>query len=165
MPVDDCQRIFNFLMRIFREGTDNFYALAGDRIRAVHDPQRRFAALNQGQRAAHVFRRSQLRRQRLPGPQFLQRFFRIDAGWHVRRVANGQTTAFQQAGPVGFIINADIALSAGLRRHDHQAVAEQRRAGCGINAFFLHRVIHPFLVGGDKQIRRRARFNLSRQGR
>ena len=165
MAVDDCQRIFHFLMRIFREGTDNFYPLAGDRIGAVNDPQRRFAAFNQGQRAAHVFCRRQLRRQGFPGSQLLQRLFRIDASRHVFRVTYGQAAAFQQAGPVGFITDVYLVLRAGFWRHDNQAVTEKGRARGGINALFLDRVIHPFLIGGDKQVRRRPRFNLPCQGR
>ena len=57
------------------------------------DPQRRFAAFNQGQRAAHVFCRRQLRRQGFPGSQLLQRLFRIDASRHVFRVTYGQAAA------------------------------------------------------------------------
>ncbi|MNY65492.1 hypothetical protein D3C86_2027640 [compost metagenome] len=79
------------------------------------------------------------------------------------RIAHRQTALFQQAGPVGVFINGELALCAGFWRNHDQAVTQQSFAGCRINRFFLNRVIHPFLVGRNKQIGRRTGFNLASQ--
>lgn len=81
------------------------------------------------------------------------------------RIAHRQTAPCQQAGPVGFLINGNRTLRAGFRRHHHQAVAKQGGAGRRIDGLFVSRVVHPLLIGGDKQIRRGACFNLPRQRR
>lgn len=80
-------------------------------------------------------------------------------------IAHRQTASFQQAGPVGFLINGYRPLRTGFRRDHYQAVAKQSGAGCRIDGLFICRVIHPFLIGGDKQVRWRTRFYLPRQRR
>ena len=80
-------------------------------------------------------------------------------------IAHRQTASFQQAGPVGFLINGNRPLRAGFRRDHHQAVAKQGGTGCRVDGLFVCGVIHPFLIGGDKQIGWCARFNLPRQRR
>ena len=81
------------------------------------------------------------------------------------RIAHRQTPAVQQAYPVGLFVDGEVSLGAGFWRHDNQAIPQQRFAGCRINRFLLHRVIHPLLVSRDEQIRRCARFYLARQRR
>ncbi|MNT54560.1 hypothetical protein D3C72_1917310 [compost metagenome] len=93
----------------------------------------------------------------------MQRFFRVDACRNVVRIAHRQTPVFQQAGPVSLFVDGELALRAGFWRDHHQAVTQQGFAGGRIDRFFLHRVIHPFLIGRNKQIRRRTGFDLASQ--
>lgn len=139
MPIDNRQRVLDFLMRGFREGADHFHPLAGHGIGAIDNPQRRFVALHQRQRTAHVFSRGELRRQRLPGTEFLQCLFGIDTGRDMLWIAHRQTASFQQAGPVGFLINGYRPLRTGFRRDHYQAVAKQSGAGCRIDGLYLPR--------------------------
>ena len=73
--------------------------------------------------------------------------------------------AIQQRSPVGFAVDGEIFLLAGFRCYNDQAIAEQCLARSRIDRFFINRIIHPFLIGRNKQIRRRTRFNLTGQSR
>lgn len=165
MPFHNSNRVFHFFMRIFREGGDHFYPFAGNCVRTVNYAQRRFIAFDQRQRATNIFRRSQFRRERIPCAQFLQCFFCINASGNMFRIANRQTTAIQQRSPVGFAVDGEIFLLAGFRCYNDQAIAEQCLTRSSIDRFFINRIIHPFLIGRNKQIRRGTRFNLTGESR
>ncbi|CSF70400.1 Uncharacterised protein [Shigella sonnei] len=81
------------------------------------------------------------------------------------RIANREATAIQQRSPVSCAVDDEIFLLAGFRCYNDQAIAEQCLARSRIDRFFINRIIHPFLIGRDKQIRRRSRFNLTGQSR
>lgn len=71
-----------------------------------------------------------------PMRPILQRFFGVDPGRNVLRVAHRQTATVQQSRPVGLFVDGEVRLHAGFWRHDNQAIAQQRFAGYRINRFF-----------------------------
>ena len=79
------------------------------------------------------------------------------------RIAHRQTATVEQTGPVRLFVDGDVALLAVCGRDHHQAISQQGFAASRINRFFLHRVVHPFLIGRDEQISRSPRFDLAGQ--
>ena len=128
-------------------------------VRTVNNTQRRFIAFDHAS-ATNIFRRDQFREERIPCAQFLQCFFRINASRGHVRITNREATAIQQR-PVGFAVDGEIFLLAGSVLATTRLLPSSVWREAVSIAFFINRIIHPFLIGRNKQIRRRTRFNLT----
>ena len=146
------------------EGRDHAHARLGLRVGGVDDTQRRLAARHQHQRRAHAFRLRQARGQAIPLSERFQRGAAVLAGRDRRRLGDGQAALTERGGDGAGPGQVDLA-GAGLRRDQHQPVAQQVAAAAGIDPVTLLQVIHPLQVGGSEYLCRRALFDLPRQRR
>ena len=161
MPIHNSNRVFHFFMRIFREGGDHFYPFAGNAL-ADEGKITVFAAAsltNAMQDIATQFKKEK-------GVDVVSSF--ASSSTLARQIeAGAPADLFISADQkwMDYAVDGEIFLHAGFRCYNDQAIAEQCLTRSCIDRFFINRIIHPFLIGRNKQIRRRTRFNLTGESR
>ena len=152
-------------MRVRRERVDDADAGLGDHVRRVDDAERRLAAGDERQRGADVVRRRQVRRHAVPDAERRERGLAVAAGRHVHRIGDGQASAGAERGGEREARSDPQRRHAILRRDQHEPVADHVDARRRRDQPALGEVVHPLLVGGDEDVRRRALLDLLRQER
>ena len=157
-------RIDDRWVRVGREGRDNPDARFDRGIRRVDDAERRFAASHQKQRGADILGGSDAVRNARPDAEFFQRRLPVhprgDGGWIGHR--EPAIAKRRGQGETGRDRQRDRAAGRG---DQHQRVTEQIAAASGSYLLALLQIVHPFGVGRDEQIGRRAILDLLCQGR
>ena len=151
-------------VRVLGKPGDDAHFLLGKGVGLIDDPQRRFAARDEVERRAHIVSARDLALHAAPHTEFFQCGFAVFSGRHAVGIGHRQFAVTQQLRQRKAGLDLDLHFAVG-GRYQHQAVAQQVRAGPRLDQLALLDVIHPVEIGGNENIRGRAVLDLLRQRR